>query len=121
MFGEITETPAVMRSFEGRMDGVLDFHLLDLLRGFFAFQTLKPSEFDRCLKKHFEYFERSLILISFLDNHDMNRFLWIVNGDRLFYISVNSPYLVRRLSIMELKAAFAKFELSEDWKRHVCS
>jgi glycosidase len=82
MFGEITETPAVMRSFEGRMDGVLDFHLLDLLRGFFAFQTLKPSEFDRCLKKHFEYFERSLILISFLDNHDMNRFLWIVNGDR---------------------------------------
>jgi cyclomaltodextrinase / maltogenic alpha-amylase / neopullulanase len=82
MFGEITDTPAVMRSFEGRMDGILDFHLLGLLRDFFAFQTLKPSEFDRGLKKHFEYFERSLILISFLDNHDMNRFLWIVNGDR---------------------------------------
>ncbi len=82
LFGEITETTSVMRSFEGRMDGVLDFYLLDLLRGFFAFRSIKPSEFCRHLKKHFEYFENSLILPSFLDNHDMNRFLWTVNGDK---------------------------------------
>jgi cyclomaltodextrinase len=80
-FGEITETPPMMRSFEGRMDGVLDFYLLDLLRDFFAFQTLRPSEFDRALHKHFEYFNSTFLLPSFLDNHDTNRFLWIVEGD----------------------------------------
>ncbi len=80
-FGEITETPAVMRSFAGRMDGVLDFHLLELLRGFFAFQSITASQFDRALRQHYAYFGTALVLPSFLDNHDMNRFLWSVGGD----------------------------------------
>ena len=80
-FGEITETPAVMRSFAGRMDGVLDFHLLELLRGFFAFQSIPASQFDRALHDHYDYFGSALVLPSFLDNHDMNRFLWSVGGD----------------------------------------
>jgi cyclomaltodextrinase len=81
IFGEITDTPELMRSFAGRMDGVLDFHLLELLRGFFAFQSITVSQFDRALRQHFVYFADDLILPSFLDNHDMNRFLWIVGGD----------------------------------------
>ncbi len=80
-FGEITETPAVMRSFAGRMDGALDFHLLELLRGFFAFQAISASQFDRALQHHYAYFGSALVLPSFLDNHDMNRFLWSVGGD----------------------------------------
>ena len=81
IFGEITDTPALMRSYTGRMDGVLDFHLLDLLRGFFAFQSIAVSQFDRAVRQHFAYFGQALVLPSFLDNHDMNRFLWIANGD----------------------------------------
>ena len=81
IFGEITDTPELMRSFVGRMDGVLDFHLLELLRGFFAFQSITVSQFDRALRQHFAYFDGALVLPSFLDNHDMNRFLWSAGGD----------------------------------------
>jgi cyclomaltodextrinase len=80
--GEITDTPAMMRSFAGRMDGCLDFRLLELLRGFFAFDTLTASQFDRELRGHLAYFGNDMVLPSFLDNHDMNRFLWSVNGDK---------------------------------------
>ncbi len=79
--GEITETPAVMRSFAGRMDGVLDFHVLELLRSFFAFQSITASQLDQVLRQHYAYFDTALILPTFLDNHDMNRFLWSVGGD----------------------------------------
>jgi glycosidase len=81
-FGEITETPAYVRSFAGRMDGCLDFRLLELLRAFFAFGALKVSQFDHVLCQHFAYFGSDLVLPSFLDNHDMNRFLWLVKDDK---------------------------------------
>jgi glycosidase len=80
--GEITETPSFVRSFAGRMDGCLDFGLLEALRAFFALGTLSVSEFDKYLQQHFAYFDSSLVLPSFLDNHDMNRFLWRVDGDK---------------------------------------
>ncbi|MFN8475671.1 MAG: alpha-amylase family glycosyl hydrolase [Anaerolineae bacterium] len=81
-FGEITDTPAVMRSYVGRMDGVLDFQLLELMRGFFVFNRLTASQFDLAVAKHLAYFGSDLVLPSFLDNHDMNRFLWSVGGDK---------------------------------------
>ncbi len=81
IFGEITDTPAMMRSFAGRMDGVLDFQLLELLRSFFAFQSITAGQFDRALHQHFAYFADALVLPSFLDNHDMNRFLWSAGGE----------------------------------------
>ncbi|PZV18770.1 MAG: alpha-amylase [Pseudanabaena sp.] len=81
-FGEITQPPSVVRSFAGRMDGCLDFKLLELLRGFFVFDKLTVSQFDKALSQHFGYFGSSLVLPSFLDNHDMNRFLWAVDGDK---------------------------------------
>ncbi|MCI0478335.1 MAG: hypothetical protein L0Y55_19005, partial [Anaerolineales bacterium] len=80
-FGEITDMPELMRSFAGRMDGALDFYLLELLRGFFAFQNITAGAFDAALHQHEAYFGDSLVLPSFLDNHDMNRFLWSVQGD----------------------------------------
>ncbi len=79
---EITQPPDFMRSFTGRMDGCLDFKLLELFRGFFAFNTLTVSQFERQLRQHLAYFGNSLVLPSFLDNHDMNRFLWVVKGDK---------------------------------------
>jgi cyclomaltodextrinase / maltogenic alpha-amylase / neopullulanase len=81
MLGEITDTPDRMRSFAGRMDGVLDFHLVELLRRFFAFGSITASRFDRVLRQHLAYFGDDLVLPSFLDNHDMDRFLWSVDGD----------------------------------------
>lgn len=82
MLGEITQPPSVIRSYTGRMDGCLDFRLLELLRGFFAFDRLTVSQFDHALTQHLAYFGSSLVLPNFLDNHDMNRFLWVVQGDQ---------------------------------------
>ena len=81
-FGEITQPPSVVRSYAGRMDGCLDFKLLELLRGFFVFESLTVRQFDQALTQHYAYFGSSLVLPSFLDNHDMNRFLWAVDGDK---------------------------------------
>ena len=79
--GEVVETPSLQRTYEGRLDGCLDFVLLQALRGFFAFGDRTAREFDDFLQRHLAFFGDGLVLPSFLDNHDMNRFLWIVGGD----------------------------------------
>ena len=79
--GEVVETPQLQRSYTGRMDGCLDFLLLQAMRGFFSFRTMTPSAFDAFLQRHLAYFHDDFVLPSFLDNHDMNRFLWTVQGD----------------------------------------
>ena len=81
MIGEITEEPSTLQTFTGRMDGALDFALLELFRNFFAYRSIPASEFERGLRNHLDYFKGGLILPSFLDNHDMNRFLWVTGGD----------------------------------------
>lgn len=80
--GEIVETAEVQRSYGGRLDGVLDFLLLQHMRAFFAFDSLTTSAFDSFLRRHLAYFPADFVLPSFLDNHDMNRFLWVVGGDK---------------------------------------
>ncbi|MGH2561231.1 MAG: alpha-amylase family glycosyl hydrolase, partial [Thermomicrobiales bacterium] len=79
--GEIVETAELQRSYLGRLDGTLDFLLLQQMRAFFAFDATSASAFDRFLSRHLDYFPDDFVLLSFLDNHDMNRFLWIVRGD----------------------------------------
>jgi cyclomaltodextrinase len=79
--GEVVETPALQRSYQGRLDGCLDFLLLQALRQFFAFDSMTPSQFDSFLRRHLAFFPADFALPSFLDNHDMNRFLWVVRGD----------------------------------------
>lgn len=82
MIGEVTDPPAAMLSYTGRMDGVLDFYLAEIMRKFFAFRSISPSQFARNLEDHAAYFAKNLVIPSFLDNHDMNRFLWIAGGDK---------------------------------------
>lgn len=79
--GEVVETAELQRSYRGRLDGTLDFLLLQQLRAFFAFETIGAAAFDAFLRRHLAYFAGDFVLPSFLDNHDMNRFLWVVGGD----------------------------------------
>lgn len=79
--GEVVETPALQRTYQGRLDGCLDFVLLQALRQFFAFEAMSVSAFDTFLRRHQAFFGGDFVLPSFLDNHDMNRFLWVVRGD----------------------------------------
>lgn len=79
--GEIVEKAELQQSYQGRLDGVLDFLLLQHIRAFFAFDTLTAGAFDSFLRRHLAYFPADFVLPSFLDNHDMNRFLWVARGD----------------------------------------
>jgi glycosidase len=79
--GEVVETPALQATYAGRLDGCLDFILLQALRQAFAFGTLPVSELDTFVRRHLAFAPSDFVWPSFLDNHDMNRFLWVVRGD----------------------------------------
>jgi cyclomaltodextrinase / maltogenic alpha-amylase / neopullulanase len=81
IFGEAVDSPSRQLSYQGRLDGCLDFLLLQMLRDTFAFGTVPISQFDAFLQCHNAYFPADFGRPSFLDNHDMNRFIWLVKGD----------------------------------------
>jgi glycosidase len=81
MIGEAVDTAEMLHSYVGRMDGCLDFLLLQAIRLFFGFGQMRASQFDSFLSRHMGAFPPGFVMPSFLDNHDMNRFLWIVRGD----------------------------------------
>jgi glycosidase len=81
LIGEIVESAETMASYAGRLDGALDFLLLQQLRAFLAFDVTGADDFGRFLARHYAWFGDRIALPSFLDNHDMNRFLWAAGGD----------------------------------------
>jgi cyclomaltodextrinase / maltogenic alpha-amylase / neopullulanase len=80
-FGEIVEPPDVILGYTGRMDGALDFHLADAIRRRFAYKNSDEDAFRHFISCHQSYFSGNLLLLTFLDNHDMDRFLYIAGGD----------------------------------------
>lgn len=81
-FGEVVEPSDSQVSFHGLLDGCLDFILLEGIRQTFAFQRWDCTRFAEFLERHEAYFPPDFSRPSFLDNHDMNRFLWVVQGDK---------------------------------------
>jgi len=79
--GEATTGPGELRRFEGRLDGCLDFPLLQLFRQFFLDGSLDAPAFHSLLSHHDRFFDADFSRPTFLDNHDMNRFLWSAGGD----------------------------------------
>lgn len=101
IFGEVVESPATVLSYEGRFDGCLDFALMQALRDTFAMGRMSLAAFDTFLQQHEAYFPTTFALPSFLDNHDMNRFLWLANDDKrklklasLCQFTLNGPPVV---------------------------
>ncbi|MFP3852838.1 MAG: alpha-amylase family glycosyl hydrolase [Anaerolineales bacterium] len=79
-FGEIVEPANVLNRYVGRLDGTLDFLLAEALRRTFGFGVDSHDAFGRFLRKHLEFFPTEFLMLTFLDNHDMDRFLYIANG-----------------------------------------
>jgi hypothetical protein len=79
-FGELIQTPIIQREYIGRMDGLLDFHVADGLRKTFARGISSPGELDRFVERHQAFFPDNFLMPTFLDNHDMNRFLFLAGG-----------------------------------------
>jgi glycosidase len=81
-FGEAIDPPDGQLAFEGGLDGTLDFMLLEALRATFGFGRWEARRFADFLDRHEAFFPRTFSRPSFLDNHDMNRFLWVARGDK---------------------------------------
>ena len=81
-FGEVVEPSDAQLNFEGGLDGCLDFILMEGLRQGFAFKQWTGGQLAEFLVRHEDYFPATFSRPSFLDNHDMNRFLWAVEGDK---------------------------------------
>lgn len=81
LFGEIIHTPVQQLSYAGTMDGTLDFLLCRALRETFAHGNWTLARFESFLAEHEAYFPASFSRPAFFDNHDMNRILFISNGD----------------------------------------
>ena len=84
MFGELIRPPEQQLSYTGLFDGNLDFLLCQALRDTFAAGTMSLAGFDAFLNRHEAYFpsQAAFSRPSFLDNHDMDRFLWRAGGDK---------------------------------------
>ncbi len=83
MFGELVRPPEQQLSYAGLFDGTLDFLLCQAMRNTFGAGTMSLAAFDAFLNRHEAYFPAQSVFSrpSFLDNHDMNRFLWL-SGDK---------------------------------------
>ncbi len=80
-FGEVVEPPDSQITFEGAFDGCLDFNLMEAFRMAFAYSDWNAEQLASFILRHEAYFPEGFSRPSFLDNHDMNRFLWAANGN----------------------------------------
>lgn len=81
LFGEIIHTAETQLSYAGTMDGTLDFLLCRALRETFGHGNWSVARFESFLAEHEAYFPADFCRPAFLDNHDMNRFLFISRED----------------------------------------
>ena len=81
-FGEVVDTPAFQSRYVGRLDGCLDFYMEEQLRHTFGWKTQTLDDFERNTARHLAMFPSEFALPTFIDNHDMNRFLHIAQGDK---------------------------------------
>lgn len=81
-FGEVVDAPEIEQQYIGRLDGLLDFALCDGFRRTFARKLMSREELARFQARHQQAFPDDFLMLSFIDNHDMNRFLLLAGGDR---------------------------------------
>jgi len=67
---------ALLKEYYNELDGVLDFRFQELIKEYIAKENLSKNKFYKKIKKHYRKFPKNYFLPTFLDNHDMNRFLF---------------------------------------------
>ena len=81
-FGEMIDSPAMQQTYLGKLDGCLDFYIADALRRTYALDSWTEEKLEHFLKQHEAYFPDNFLMPTFLDNHDMDRFLFLAQGDK---------------------------------------
>jgi cyclomaltodextrinase / maltogenic alpha-amylase / neopullulanase len=84
VLGEATGLPEWLARYAGRLDAIFDFDLAYYVRQALARGRMDAAGFAAWLDGHDRAYP-GLALANLLDNHDMNRFLWMAGGnaDRL--------------------------------------
>jgi glycosidase len=68
----------------GLLDGVLDFEVQGLIKDYVCGRSHVRTrlQLEQSIKRHYAAFPAGFCLPAFLDNHDMERFLFVCKGDR---------------------------------------
>lgn len=90
----------LFEEYVGELDGVLDFKFQSILRDFAVNKITKDKALNK-LRKHYEKFPPGFYLATFLDNHDMDRFLYTCRGNKellkeaaKIQFSINQPKII---------------------------
>ena len=71
----------LFKEYLGELDGVLDFKFQELIRNYITNSNYSQKSFQKNVKKHYSHFPKNYFLPTFLDNHDMDRFLFYCGND----------------------------------------
>jgi cyclomaltodextrinase len=66
----------------GQLDGVLDFKVQEMIKRFVTDKRYSEKILKNQLEEHYGRFPKDFLLPTFLDNHDMNRFLFECKNDK---------------------------------------
>lgn len=86
-FGEIVDTPKEVKNYIGKLDGSLDFYLFKIIRDFFIGKRWTPHEFLKMIDMKNKFYNAKIKTLSFLENHDSNRFLWLSKDKRMLRLA----------------------------------
>ncbi|HOU24390.1 MAG TPA: alpha-amylase family glycosyl hydrolase [Anaerolineae bacterium] len=78
---EAVASPQHLLTFEGKVDGCLDFAWVEAARAAFATRKMDLPAFERLMSRHQVYAAPSFVRPTFIDNHDMNRIRFMAGGD----------------------------------------
>ena len=79
--GEITSPLPELVTYAGRIDAFMDFSLTKMLRRVFALREAPLTDLLRFLDERLPELPPKMGRATLLDNHDMNRFLWLAGSN----------------------------------------
>jgi glycosidase len=74
----------LLKEYFGELDGVLDFKFQEILKNHFLSKNSDKAKhsINKKLNRHYKRYSNNYYLPTFLDNHDINRFLFECNNDK---------------------------------------
>ncbi len=91
----------ILKEYVDVFDGALDFKFQELIRLLVAYNQISYKKYSKYLEEHYLKFPQNFYLPNFLDNHDMNRFLFECNNNKNklkkaaeYQFMVNQPVII---------------------------
>lgn len=99
-FGEIVDTPLEVKNYIGRLDATLDFYLFKIIRDFFIGKKYHSYEFLKIVEMKNKFYNGKIKTLSFLENHDSNRFLWVSKSKKILELASIFQFSVNDIPII---------------------